>query len=515
MVPRLDHYRTDPVAFIDDLVRFNELGKPFRLLDHQREILRLAFPFDGDGRLSYDTIIYSCIKKSGKTTINAAVTLWWAWTQEAPNEILIIANDLEQSIGRVFKAMAGIIRHNPELVRSAEVQARQILLSNGTTITAIASEYAGAAGSNHGLTSWDELWGYSSETSRRLWEELTPVPTRRNSIRFITTYAGWENESDLLSDLYKQGVGEEEHPGAQGEHIHPNLPVYVNREARLFVYWDHQPRMPWQTPAYYESQKRNLRSGTYLRLHENRWASAESAFITPELWDPCVDQVLSPLLPTREHPLFVGVDAGIKHDTAAVVGVRWDGDKLALVDHRIWRPSPAEPLDLETTIEEYLRELHGGYLVKEILCDPYQLHRSITTLKEAGLKIREFPQTIGNTTLMGQTLFDLLNGKNLKLYPAENLRQQALNTVAVENPRGWRIAKEKASKKIDAIVALAIASVAAMNHGRPARAETWGGGESRAVDPVELERIHQEALERARIETPQDVQAGWEHWFRS
>ena len=65
---------------------------------------------------------------------------------------------------------------------------------------------------------------------------------------------------------------------------------------------------------------------------------------------------------------------------------------------------------------------------------------------------------------MGQTLFDLLTGLNLEIYPADDLRQQALSTVAVESPRGWRIAKEKASKKIDAIVALAMASVAAMAH---------------------------------------------------
>ena len=63
---------------------------------------------------------------------------------------------------------------------------------------------------------------------------------------------------------------------------------------------------------------------------------------------------------------------------------------------------------------------------------------------------------------MGQTLFDLLTG--LVLYPADDMRQKALSTVAVENPRGWRIAKEKASKKIDAIVALAMACVAAMAH---------------------------------------------------
>ncbi len=102
------------------------------------------------------------------------------------------------------------------------------------------------------------------------------------------------------------------------------------------------------------------------------------------------------------------------------------------------------------------------------------MHRSITTLQAAGMPIREFPQTQANCTLMGQTLFDLLTGLNLTLYPADDMRQQALSTVAVENPRGWRIAKEKASKKIDAIVALSMACVSAMAHrgeveGRAAR----------------------------------------------
>lgn len=115
-----------------------------------------------------------------------------------------------------------------ELGRGASIQSDKIILDNGTTIQAIASEYAGAAGSNHGLTSWDELWGYVSESSRRLYEELSPVPTRKNSIRLITSYAGWEGESELLLSLYKQAVGKEEHPEGQGERIHQELPVYGN-----------------------------------------------------------------------------------------------------------------------------------------------------------------------------------------------------------------------------------------------------------------------------------------------
>lgn len=174
-----------PVTFIDILVKKNELGQPFNLTDEQREILRLAFAFDSNGRLPRDTIIYSCVKKSGKTTLNGAVTLAWGFTQEAPNEILVLANDLEQSLARVFKTMEGIIKYNPELQGKAEIQTKIIYLANGTTLTAISGDYEGAAGSNHGLVSYDELWGYTSGSSIRLWEELTPVPTRKNSLNQV------------------------------------------------------------------------------------------------------------------------------------------------------------------------------------------------------------------------------------------------------------------------------------------------------------------------------------------
>ena len=176
-------------------------------------------------------------------------------------------------------------------------------------------------------------------------------------------------------------------------------------------------------------------------------------------------------------PLFVGVDAGIKHDNAAVVAVCWDQytDRLCLACHRLWKPSPEEPLNLEQKIEWFLRELCSRNRVEEILSDPFQLHHTITTLQAAGLPIREFPQTVANCTLMGQTIFDLLNGRNLRLYPSAELRQQALSTVAVENPRGWRIAKEKTSKKIDAISALSMGCVSAVQIGKVSMG-TWTSG---------------------------------------
>jgi hypothetical protein len=87
-------------------------------------------------------------------------------------------------------------------------------------------------------------------------------------------------------------------------------------------------------------------------LHRNQWATAEEIFITGEMWDPCVNQAHHPTIISRE-PLYIGIDVVIKHDNAARVAVRWDeaSEKLILVSHRIWKPTPGKPLDLETPLK--------------------------------------------------------------------------------------------------------------------------------------------------------------------
>ncbi len=50
-----------------------------------------------------------------------------------------------------FSTMEGIIQHNPELKREAEVQTKTIYLANGTTVTAISGDYAGRRGNQSRL----------------------------------------------------------------------------------------------------------------------------------------------------------------------------------------------------------------------------------------------------------------------------------------------------------------------------------------------------------------------------
>jgi len=453
----VDHFPNDIITFAEQLIVLED-GSPLKLQEHQKRILKAAFTPDENSKLPYSTVIYSAPKKSGKTAINAIVILWFAFTIDFPNEILIAANDLEQSQGRVFRAAKKMLEANPILInQTGKITAYEIVLKNGTEIRALSSDYQGAAGSNHGLASFDELWGYVSERSRRLYEELTPVPTRKNSIRLVTTYAGFQGESELLEDLYRRGLA--------GEQIFDDLPVFINGD--LFTYWDNEPRMPRQTEEYYESQLKQLRPNTFLRLHKNQWVSGESSFFDMDKFDRCVDPSHKPPLPSNDVVLFVGIDASIKKDRSAIVSVYWHPEfenMLCLGPKRFWQPSSEDPLDLEKTLEKYLLEVSKHYPIGAIYYDPFQFHRSAMTLEKEGLILNEFPQTVPNLTAMGQNLYDLIEFGNLKMYPDGELRKEAIMAVGKEGGRGIRIVKEKAIHKIDQIIALAMACYGAVQN---------------------------------------------------
>jgi len=434
-------------------------GNKIKLEHHQKAILDYAFPFDEGDRLPYSIIVYSCPKKSGKTTINAIVKAYWAYNIEPPNEIITAANKRDQVVARAFKELKGFIQRNPLLLSEVvSINNNQITLRNGSTVLAIPNNFEGEAGSNHGLTTWDELWGFTTERDRRLYDELTQIPTRKNSIRFITTYAGFEGESELLEELYHEVFNEN---GTVKEGIERPLgddfPAYAKGE--LFMYWDNEARMPWQTPEYYASQEQHLRKNTFLRLHKNMWVSSESTLFDMDRWDNCVDQDHRPPLPDKKIKLYIGVDASVKRDRSAVVSVYEDENKIKLGPKRFWQPTPDDPMDLEETMEAYLLSLHRGYTLVSVKYDPFQFHRSATTLKKKGLPMEEYPQTVSNLTEIGQNLFDLIEYGNMLLYPCKDIRIEATCAVGKETSRGIRIVKEKSTQKIDQIIALAMAAL--------------------------------------------------------
>src|SRR5208282_469807 len=125
------------------------------------------------------------------------------------------------------------------------------------------------------------------------------------------------------------------------------------------------------------------------------------------------------------------------------VAVAWDqkAQQLRLVTHYIFQPTVDDPLDFESKIERTLLQLRKRFRVRKVVFDPYQMQATAQRLTRAGLQTEEFPQSSANLTEASQNLFDLIRGQNLIAYPDAVMRLAISHTVAVETPRGWRIAK--------------------------------------------------------------------------
>jgi hypothetical protein len=444
----------DPVRFIETTLVDPETRRFFVLTDAERLFLRFAFELTTDGRLKYTEQIFSCPKKSGKTAFAAMVTLFVVRALGGRfAEAYCCANDFEQSQGRVYQATARIVQASPLLAADADVtQAKITFKSTGSTITALSSDYASAAGANPTMTTFDELWAYTSERAHRLWDEMVPPPTRQLALRLTVTYAGFVSESELLEGLYNRGIG--------GQPLAPDLYAAGN----LLMFWSNEFTAPWQTEAWREQMRETSRPNAYLRLIENRWVTSESPFIDMGWYDDCTDSTQTPIIAQPELPVWIGVDASTKRDSTAIAAVAFDAQaqKVQLIAHRIFQPSPQEPLDFEATVEATLNDFSRRFRPVECRYDPYQMQATAQRLVANRVPMVEFAQTQANLTEASSNLYELFKGRNIVLYEDAAIRLATQRSIAVETSRGWRIAKEKTTSKIDIVVALAQAALAAI-----------------------------------------------------
>ena len=304
-----------------------ETGKPLVLEDHQRRILNHMFT-PVNGRLRYNTYVYSCPKKSGKTEIAGAVM--YAFSKCYGGDCYSIANDLAQAQERAFTRVVASLKtlrreqgerfeeevadeYQKVVAKKSADGNTQILLKNGARILAIPCDPYGEAGGMQSLTVWDELWGYRHENAWKLWTEMQPLPRGvgglTESIRFVVTYAGWFGESELLWNVYEEVVQPDENGNPTGQTVRylEDLPVYVKDQT--CVYWDNEARMPWHTPEFLEQAKHDPalkgRASEYLRIWENRWTTGLESYIDMELYDGLVARGEAEGLTNRMEGLLV------------------------------------------------------------------------------------------------------------------------------------------------------------------------------------------------------------------
>lgn len=493
------YYYERPIEFITNFFFTYDTEQLLTLHPSQENPLREALRRDENGDYVYHTVVWSWMKKAAKSTIIAAVCDWYAMVKPKAS-IKLIGNDLKQSDSRVghymrenikigVRKLVGSQAKYAEHILKARVNTRiktsnyEIFYPGGSKVEMIPIDPSGEAGGNDDITVFSELWGWKNKAHQDMYAEMTISPTRFGKAqRWIDTYAGFVGASPILEDLYETIVKQGERLDVEG-----NDECYSNDG--FFATWVTKHHLPWQTKEYYASERKALTDNQYKRLHLNQWVTAEESFIDIDLWDNAVDtrppdeDGIPPMRPNE--PLILALDAGIKSDCFAIVGItrdprfqatyRYDHDtdnyefraeeRFVLRYANAWQGSKENPLKFysdnpdDITPESELKRLIATYNVIQVTYDPYQLSNFCNRLEdETGAWFDEFTQG-GEREIGDKLLYDVIKNGGMAHHGAHRqMRTHLMNAGAksLSDDRKLRIIKLSEKAKIDLVVAMAM-----------------------------------------------------------
>jgi len=455
--------------FIPETRHDPKLRGRIQLMDYQKDVIREIFRKDDNGNFRYSIIVWSDIKKSAKSTIAAAINVYRANFTEF-GEFYVVANDLKQADSRVAHYIRRAIQLNPKLRDKFKITGYKITSPTGSFIEAIPIDPSGEAGGNADQVTWSELWGSNETAKQNMWTEQTIPPAKHGkAFRWIESYAGFSEESDLLYGLYELGV-------KKGRLLWPDklyevtegdptpLELYVNDEAGMLCMWNTTPRCPWQTKKYYVSEEQILPPNQFQRIHRNQWVTSSETFVPREWITACQrKQDEWPSIDFSRHPVIVAMDAATSNDNFGLyVACRHPTrtDEILTLYAKKWSPSKyTGKIDFVGTEEKpgpemELRRLIKKYNVIQVCYDPYQLHSMSMRLKQEGLAwFKSFNQ--GTDRLIADSqLRDLIRDRRFWHRGEEDLMEHFLNANAKldEQDSKIRIVKRADRLKIDLTV---------------------------------------------------------------
>lgn len=439
------------------------------LQSYQEDVLREILTPDANGNFKYSIVVWSDIKKSGKSTIAAAVNLARAVHTEF-GEFYVIANDLKQADSRVAHYLRRGVQLNPKLKNTTKMVGYKITVNNGSYVEAIPIDPSGEAGTNADMITFSELWGANEDAKQNMWAEMTLPPNKHGrSFRWIESYAGFTGESMLLYSLYELGVKQGRmlwpdrlYPVTEGEPT--PLEVYVNDEAGMICLWNTQPRCPWQTKAYYASEMAILPANQFDRMHRNQWTTSTETFVPVEWFDACQrsDEEWPKYDPKRQ-PMVISMDAGVSDDNFGMaLCFRHPTIPSDVCVEKVmrWMPKGGK-IDFQGTDdnpgpEKMLRQWIRDYNVVQVNYDPYQLYDLCNRLKKEGLTwFKSFSQ--GNDRLLADSQFrNLIRDRKLWHRGNKELREHVQNSDAKVDTEDHKIRIVKRAEKLKIDLAVTV-----------------------------------------------------------
>jgi phage terminase large subunit-like protein len=428
-------------------------GESFGLTAWQRSLIEALYERRPDGLLRYRRSLIGLGRKNGKSLLGSLVALYGLIEGEHGAEVYSAAGDRRQA-RVVFDEAKWQVQQSPALSGICKVYRDAIEVpSTHSVYRVLSSDAKLQQGLNPSTVIFDEL---HVQPNSELWDALTLGSGARRDPQIVAiTTAGYDMTS-ICGTLYAYGQ-----KVCRGE---------VEDEAFGFWWWEAPEGCDMNDRDAWLQANPNLAEGlldmedmeiavrqtseiAVRRYRFNQWVrTAEDSWLPQGAWELCRDSDLH-LVPGAA--TWVGVDMALKRDTTAVVLVQHvEGRVVARA--KIWLPEGGV-LDV-AAVESYLREVAQQYDIQEIAFDPAFFMRTAEALAEDGFPMVEYPQSPQRMVPACGNLYELIVNQRLAHDGNPLFTDQVLSAAQRMKDSGWTLSKGKSKRKIDAVIALAMAT---------------------------------------------------------
>lgn len=445
-------------------------GKPLIHEPWERRFLDELFLLDDQGRRVYKEALLGIARKNGKSTLGSELGLYGLLgTPEYSPEVYAAAASRDQA-RVVFNQSKDFVEASPRLLDWLTPQRNLIACKSNRGVYRVLSSDAGLQyGLNPSMVMIDELWAHANG---ELYYALTTGQLAREAPLVVSITTAGFDRSSVLFELYERGKDLRDAGGIEAMRAEGFLFWWYEVDSTLDyrdeTRWKDANPSSWITVEALRREQRRLPESVFRRLHLNQWTETEDAWIKPHEWDLCRGR---PILDPSK-PSWMGLDVGVRRDSAALTWGQWHDDKLHIGQAILLPEEQGQTFGVADVRGAVALRAREHQQLREIVFDPWQFLESAELLQERGLPMVEFPQNASRMAPASETLYELIVGQRIVHDGDPVMKAQILAAVIAPTERGgWRISKRKSLERIDGAVSLAMTADRAvtMRHQRPTR----------------------------------------------
>lgn len=471
-------------------------GDPWVLIDWQYKVIgRLLGWRKADGRRRFRKLFLSMGKKNGKTSLIAALLLWFLLTEKANSEIFSAASTRDQA-SLVFHEAIGLVEASKWLSKKVKdknltiIPSTKRIIYENKTYKALSNDAGGHQGLNISVCIVDELCEWKS---RELFDKLAYAGDAQvEPLMIIITTAGEDIET-IWGEEYQKAkrwlAGEYE----DLEYLAVIYEAAVNDDWTSVVTWRKANPSLGYTVSLEDIQRQcraakdNPAEQARFKLYKcNIPTSLNATWIDMVRWDSLGRTSAADLL-GRE--CYAGVDPSAIDDTTALVLWFPNEDNTADVLSWIWLPednihrlAKKHGVSYETWVEQgHLHLTKGNSVDQDVIinavhevCQKYQVRQIGIDRGFQGLNIEQ------KLVAAGYDVVPAGQGWRSQSEPAKNLermifrgairwdgnpvlRWHVSNVVCDKDKNdNYSISKKKSRSKIDGVAAMLMAIYCSM-----------------------------------------------------